>query len=79
MPEPTGKVNVTNPFDDKSATFSVLVNQYQQHSLWPAFAAVPQGWVTMFGPDTRDACLDDVSRTRTDMAPRKVAELAASQ
>ncbi|MGO4193276.1 MbtH family protein [Arthrobacter sp. YAF17] len=70
---------MTNPFDDKSATFSVLVNEYQQHSLWPAFAAVPQGWVTMFGPDTRDACLDYVSRTWTDMAPRKVAELAASQ
>ena len=70
---------MTNPFDDKSATFFVLVNEYQQHSLWPAFAAAPQGWVTMFGPDSRDDCLDYVSRTWTDMAPRKVAELATAQ
>ncbi|MGO4146371.1 MbtH family protein [Paenarthrobacter sp. YAF11_1] len=77
--QPERSILVTNPFDDTSATFSVLVNEYQQHSLWPSFAATPKGWVAMFGPDNREACLEYVSQTWLDMAPRKVAELAASQ
>ncbi|MBW8714767.1 MAG: MbtH family protein [Variovorax paradoxus] len=35
---------MSNPFDDKSASFLVLVNHEGQHSLWPAFIAVPAGW-----------------------------------
>jgi uncharacterized protein YbdZ (MbtH family) len=30
-----------NPFDDESARFLVLVNDENQHSLWPVFADVP--------------------------------------
>lgn len=69
---------MTNPFDDTAASFRVLVNDRQQHSLWPSFAEVPQGWVVMFGPDSRADCLEYVSQNWTDMAPRTVAELAAS-
>ncbi|MFI5086159.1 MAG: MbtH family protein [Actinomycetales bacterium] len=69
---------MTNPFDDTTGTFRVLVNDLQQHSLWPSFADVPQGWVLMYGPDSRDACLEYVSSNWTDMTPRTVAELAAS-
>ncbi|MDT5206197.1 MAG: MbtH protein, partial [Mycobacterium sp.] len=28
----------TNPFDDDNGTFVVLVNDEDQHSLWPTFA-----------------------------------------
>ncbi|WP_306418488.1 MbtH family protein [Arthrobacter glacialis] len=72
-------IYVTNPFDDTNATFRILVNDLQQHSLWPSFADVPKGWMVMFGPDGRQECLDFVSRSWTDMTPRTVAELAASQ
>ena len=34
---------MTNPFDDEDGTFLVLRNEELQHSLWPAFAAVPAG------------------------------------
>ena len=34
----------TNPFDDDNGTFVVLVNDEDQHSLWPTFADVPAGW-----------------------------------
>jgi uncharacterized protein YbdZ (MbtH family) len=34
----------TNPFDDDNASFLVLVNEEEQHSLWPTFADVPAGW-----------------------------------
>lgn len=69
---------MTNPFDDTAASFRVLVNNRQQHSLWPSFAEVPKGWVVMFGPDSRADCLNYVGENWTDMAPRTVAELAAS-
>ncbi len=40
----------TNPFDDENGQFHVLVNDEDQHSLWPAFAEVPAGWRSVFGP-----------------------------
>jgi MbtH protein/glycopeptidolipid biosynthesis protein len=33
-----------NPFDDDNFNFFVLVNDDEQHSLWPAFADIPAGW-----------------------------------
>jgi uncharacterized protein YbdZ (MbtH family) len=32
-----------NPFDDEAGTLFVLVNDEDQHSLWPTFADVPAG------------------------------------
>ena len=43
---------MTNPFDDESGTFLVLVNHEGQYSLWPAFAEVPEGWEVVHGKDT---------------------------
>lgn len=68
----------SNPFDDATATFRVLVNDLQQHSLWPSFADVPSGWAVMYGPEGREQCLEYVQQNWTDMMPRRVAELAAS-
>ncbi|MFG3039423.1 MbtH family protein [Streptomyces sp. NPDC048330] len=59
----------TNPFEDPQARFLVLVNEENQHSLWPSFAAVPAGWRTVFGDDTRDACLAYVETHWTDLRP----------
>ena len=33
----------TNPFDDENANFFVLVNDEDQHSLWPTFTDKPAG------------------------------------
>ena len=60
---------MTNPFDDSDGTFLVLVNEQNQHSLWPEFAAVPTGWHTVFGPDTREAALTYVTENWTDLRP----------
>ena len=65
---------MTNPFEDNSAAFLVLVNDEGQHSLWPAFAAVPAGWHVAFGEDSREACLDYIERNWTDMRPRSLVE-----
>ena len=38
-----------NPFDDDNGSFFVLVNDEEQHSLWPTFADVPTGWRVVYG------------------------------
>lgn len=63
----------TNPFEDDSASYSVLVNDENQHSLWPAFAEVPAGWTVAFAKDSRQACLDYINENWTDMRPRSLA------
>ncbi|HEX2316110.1 MAG TPA: MbtH family protein [Thermomonospora sp.] len=69
---------MTNPFEDPEGAFLVLVNDEGQHSLWPSFAAVPAGWTTVFGEDTRDACLQYVETHWTDMRPRSLVEAMGS-
>ena len=60
---------MTNPFDNADGTFLVLVNDENQHSLWPQFAPVPDGWRNLFGPDGRQACLDYIETNWTDLRP----------
>ncbi|GAA2899386.1 MbtH family protein [Streptosporangium fragile] len=67
---------MTNPFDDSDASFLVLVNAEAQHSLWPSFAPVPDGWTSVFGPEGRAACLEYVRVHWTDLRPRSLAEAA---
>lgn len=65
---------MVNPFDDEDGSFLVLVNEENQHSLWPSFAAVPAGWDVVFGKDTREACLAYVEENWTDMRPKSLIE-----
>ena len=70
---------MSNPFDDKNASFQVLVNDEGQHSLWPEFVEVPAGWAKAHGPDTRQACLDFVEQNWTDMRPKSlIARMATA-
>ncbi len=63
----------TNPFDDNEGRFRVLVNDEDQHSLWPAFAEVPGGWTVAFEENTREACLEYVEAHWTDLRPRSLS------
>jgi glycopeptidolipid biosynthesis protein len=62
----------TNPFDDDNGTFFVVVNDEDQHSLWPAFADVPAGWRIVYGGAARAECLDFVEQTWTDIRPKSL-------
>lgn len=64
--------HASNPFDDASASFLVLVNDEEQYSLWPEPSPVPAGWSRAFGPDDREECLAFVERTWTDMRPKSL-------
>ena len=54
-----------NPFDDDNGSFFVLVNDEEQHSLWPTFADVPTGWRVVYGEADRAACLDYIEQNWT--------------
>ncbi|MEO3974464.1 MbtH family protein [Streptomyces sp. CAU 1734] len=69
-------MTATNPFEDADASYRVLVNAENQHSLWPAFAEIPAGWTVVHGEDSREACLEYVETHWTDMRPASL--IAAS-
>ncbi|MFE8945313.1 MbtH family protein [Streptomyces sp. NPDC007856] len=65
---------MTNPFDDPDGSYLVLVNDEGQHSLWPSFTAVPDGWRVAHPEASRQDCLDYVERHWTDLRPRSLVE-----
>lgn len=67
----------TNPFDDDNGAFFVLVNDENQHSLWPVFADIPAGWRVVHGEASRAACLDYVEKNWTDLRPKSLRDAMA--
>jgi MbtH protein len=68
----------SNPFDDENGTFHVLVNDEEQHSLWPTFKEVPAGWRVVFGPAPRREALDYVDTNWTDLRPKSLRDTMAA-
>lgn len=64
----------SNPFDDADSRFYVVVNEEQQHSLWPSFSEVPAGWRVVFGEESRDKCLAYVEENWTDLRPQSLRD-----
>jgi MbtH protein len=60
---------MSNPFDDEDGSYYSLVNADGQYSAWPTFAAIPEGWVVVYGPSNRAACLDFIEDKWADMRP----------
>jgi MbtH protein len=52
----------------------VMVNDEGQHSLWPVFADVPDGWRVVFGQAGRDECLGFIEESWRDMRPKSLIE-----
>ena len=63
---------MSNPSEDPDAKYSVLINDEGQHSLWPVFAEVPDGWKVIYGEGGRQQCLDFVEESWTDMRPKSL-------
>jgi MbtH protein len=68
------RIMSSNPFDDPDGRFYVLVNDEEQHSLWPTFAEVPDGWRIVFGEEGRQACMEYIENNWTDMRPKSLRE-----
>lgn len=71
-----GRLSV-NPFDDDEGRFTVLINDEEQHSLWPVFADVPAGWRVVYGEASRTDCLDYIERNWTDIRPKTLRDRLA--
>jgi MbtH protein len=69
---------VTNPFDDENGRFHVLVNDEEQHSLWPTFADVPSGWTVRLSDASHEEALEYVETNWTDMRPKSLVEAMAA-
>jgi MbtH protein len=69
---------MTNPFEQVDGKFLVLVNHEGQYSLWPGFAAVPNGWTQAFGLSTREECVAFISENWVDLRPRSLYDIAGS-
>jgi uncharacterized protein YbdZ (MbtH family) len=67
----------SNPFDDDNGSFFVLVNDEEQHSLWPAFVDAPAGWRVVFGEAERAACLDYIEQNWSDIRPKSLRDRLA--
>ncbi len=68
----------TNPFEDEDAICGVLINDENQYSLWNEAIEIPDGWRRVHGPDSRQACLQYIEQTWTDMRPRSLVEAEES-
>jgi MbtH protein len=62
----------TNPFEDENGVYHVLINEEGQHSLWPTFIDVPDGWTIIHKSDSRAACLEFIEKNWTDMRPKSL-------
>lgn len=56
--------------EDDEQQYIVLINNEEQHALWPASTALPEGW-TQTGPTgSKDDCEAFVEENWTDMTPK---------
>ncbi|WP_323180896.1 MbtH family protein [Streptomyces sp. NBC_01142] len=62
---------MSNPFEDEEGSYLVLTNDENQHSLWPDFADVPEGW-SVVHKGIRQDCLDYIESNWTDMRPKSL-------
>jgi len=63
---------------DDNGTYQVLVNDEEQHSLWPVGKELPEGWRRAGKEGSKQDCMDHVDAVWTDMRPRSLRERMAA-
>ncbi len=61
-----------NPFEDPDGRFVVVANDDDQHSIWPTFMDVPDGWRVVHDEDSRSRSLAYVDQNWPDIRPRSL-------
>ena len=56
-------------FDREDITFTVVINQEEQYSIWPEYKKIPAGWRTVGKIGSKKECLDYIEEVWTDMRP----------
>ncbi|MFE1947255.1 MbtH family protein [Streptomyces massasporeus] len=61
-------------------TYSIVVNDEEQYSIWPARRPLPAGWTSVpldgAGTGTKERCLEYIEQVWQDMRPRSLRERA---
>jgi MbtH protein len=57
----------TTPADD--VVYTVVINDEEQYSIWPAYRAVPAGWREAGKSGAKADCLAYIETVWTDMRP----------
>jgi MbtH protein len=65
---------MTNPFEDPDGTYTALINDEGQYSLWPTFLDVPEGWTQARDHGSREECLGYINEHWSDMRPKSLIE-----
>ncbi|WP_309110861.1 MbtH family protein [Saccharothrix sp.] len=60
--------------DDDDRQYTVVRNDEEQYSLWPADRALPPGWTAQGVSGTKSACLEHIRTVWTDMRPKGLRE-----
>ena len=55
--------------EQDTRTYSVVVNDEEQYSIWFAGRELPSGWRTVGKSGTKQECLDYIKEVWTDMRP----------
>ncbi len=61
-------------FERDEPTFSVVVNDEGQYSIWPQYKDVPLGWRATGFAGLKENCLSHIEVVWTDMRPRSLRE-----
>jgi MbtH protein len=60
-------------------TFTVVRNNEDQYSIWPAGRDLPPGWLNVGVTGPRDECLAHIDAVWTDMRPRSLRDRMATR
>jgi MbtH protein len=69
-------IAATSPTTD---TFTVVINDEEQYSIWPTFKAIPPGWREVGQRGSQDACLAYINEVWTDMRPKTLRDHMAAR
>ncbi|MGE7924254.1 MbtH family protein [Viridibacillus arvi] len=69
---------MSNPFENENGIYNVLINEEGQHSLWPSFLVIPEGWSVIYWEKSRQDCLEYINKNWTDLQPKSLKLVASS-
>ena len=58
--------------NDNATTYTVVVNDEEQYSIWAADREIPNGWREAGKTGTKQECLDHIEEVWTDMTPKSL-------
>jgi len=60
--------------DDDNRTYSVVVNDEEQYSIWIDGESLPAGWHEVGRTGSKTECLSHIGEVWTDMRPRSLRQ-----